>query len=179
MRDMKTRLSLFAAAVGAVTIGLGALAPGLASAQMVELGQTATTPLVAPSCVKGKPLATCKIVLTRTTAIESLSDGIINPTRVNQEGYIVSFTVGLSQLVLQPQDAGGADPPVRTPSTVGLPSLRSRSSRPVRATRSQSSVRAPVYTLTPFPRPACCRSRSRSRPTFSSFTTRSRSSAVT
>ncbi len=96
---MKTRFSLLAAAVGAVTVGLAALAPGHASAQIVALGQTTTTPLVAPSCVKGQPLATCKIVLTHTTAIESLSDGVINPTRVNQQGWIVSFTVGLSQLV--------------------------------------------------------------------------------
>ena len=99
MGYMKTRRSLLAAAAGAATIGFAALAPGLASGQIVELGQTSTTPLVAPSCVKGQPLATCKIVLTRTTAIESLSDGIINPTRVNQQGWIVSFTVGLSKLV--------------------------------------------------------------------------------
>jgi hypothetical protein len=103
MGYMKTRLSVLAAAVGAVTVGFAALAPGLASAQIVELGQTSKTPLVAPSCVAGQPLATCKIVLTRTTAIEAVSDGIINPTRVNQQGYIVSFSVGLSKLVANPK----------------------------------------------------------------------------
>jgi hypothetical protein len=103
MGYMKTRLSLLTAAVGAVAVGVAALAPGLASAQIVELGQTSTTPLVAPGCVKGQPLATCKIVLTRTTAIESVSDGIINPTRVNRQGWVVSFTVGLSKLVANPK----------------------------------------------------------------------------
>lgn len=82
------------AALGA----LAALVPAAASAQAVELGQT-TTPLAAPHCVKGDTLAECKIVLTRTTGLAATSDGVINPTRVNREGWIVSFTVGLSRLV--------------------------------------------------------------------------------
>jgi hypothetical protein len=103
MGIMKRR-PILPTAVAAACVALGALAallPAAASAQAVELGQT-TTPLLAPSCVKGDSLANCKIVLTRTTGIEASSDGVINPTRVNREGWIVSFTVGLSRLVASP-----------------------------------------------------------------------------
>ena len=102
MGNMKRRPTL-PAALCALTAALGVLAglaPAAASAQTVKLGQT-TTPLVAPRCVKGDTLANCKIVLTRTTGLEATSDGVINPTRVNREGWIVSFTVGLSRLVGQ------------------------------------------------------------------------------
>jgi hypothetical protein len=148
MGYMKTRLPFLAAAVGAVA-GLAALAPGLASAQIVELGQTTTTPLVAPSCVKGQPLATCKIVLTRMTAIESLSDGIINPTRVNQQGWVVSFTVGLSKLVANPktraaliasQDAQHGGPPALALTVLA----------PAPGNTFAVVGESAVYTLTPF-----------------------------
>ena len=100
MQQMKTRLHPHLAVLSAALVavaGLAAALPGLASAQVVELGQT-TTPLTTPACVKGQPLSQCTIVLTRTTAIEATSDGVINPTRVNQQGWIVAFTVGLSRL---------------------------------------------------------------------------------
>ncbi len=74
-----------------------ALAPGSAAAKIVELGQTAT-PIAAPSCPKGVPPNQCTIVLTRTTAIQTVSDGSAYPTRVKKDGWIVAFTVGLSQL---------------------------------------------------------------------------------
>jgi hypothetical protein len=148
MGGMKRRLSLFAAAIIAVGAGLAALLPGLASAEIVQLGQT-TTPLVAPSCVAGQPLADCTIVLTRTTAIEALSDGIINPTRVNEQGWIVSFTVGLSKLVASPktratlikaQDAQHGGPP-----ELALTVLR-----PGPDNTFTVAAESAVYTLTPF-----------------------------
>lgn len=100
MGEMKRRPTLPAAlcALTAALGGLAALQPAAASAQTVQLGQT-TSPIVAPRCVKGDTLANCKIVLTRTTGVEASSDGVINPTRVNREGWIVSFDVGLSRLV--------------------------------------------------------------------------------
>jgi hypothetical protein len=73
-----------------------ALAPGAASAKIVELGQTSA--LTAPSCPKGTPPAQCYIILTRTTSVQTISDGINNPTLVKQDGWIVAFTVGLSNL---------------------------------------------------------------------------------
>jgi hypothetical protein len=74
------------------------VAPGTASAKIVELGQT-TTPLAAPACPKGVALNQCFIILTRTTALQTTSDGVGNPTKVKQAGWIVAFSVGLSNLV--------------------------------------------------------------------------------
>lgn len=98
--DMMKRRQLLPAALPALAAAIGLLAslPQTASADTVELGAT-TTPVTAPACVKGDTLANCKIVLTRTTAVEASSDGLINPTRVNRQGWIVSFSVGLSKLV--------------------------------------------------------------------------------
>jgi hypothetical protein len=93
---MNKRLSLALAAAATVFAG-AALLPGAASAQEVELGQT-TTPIVAPTCPKGVSAADCSIILTRTTALQTESNSVINPTRVNQPGWIVAFTVGLSDL---------------------------------------------------------------------------------
>jgi hypothetical protein len=42
--------------------------------------------------------ANCFIILTRTTAVQSISDSVVNPTTVKSAGWIVAFTVGLSQL---------------------------------------------------------------------------------
>ena len=101
MHMMKTRLPLVTGACVALCAGCLTLLPSAASAAMVELGQT-TTPMIAPSCLKGASLAACKIVLTRTTAVEAMSDALVNPVRVNQEGWVVSFSVGLSRLVPKP-----------------------------------------------------------------------------
>jgi hypothetical protein len=92
MRIMK-RLPLATAAL----IAAAALAPGSAAAKSVELGQT-STPLASPVCPKGVSPSNCFIILTRTTAIQSTSDGVIAPTKVKQDGWVVSFTVGLSKL---------------------------------------------------------------------------------
>jgi hypothetical protein len=77
------------------------VAPGAASAQIVELGQT-STPLSAPECPKGVAPSQCFIILTRTTAVQSVSDGVAYPTKVKKAGWIVAFTVGLSQLSTNP-----------------------------------------------------------------------------
>src|SRR6202012_284985 len=71
----------------------------LASAQSVELGQTSSSPVAAPACPPGVDLSHCLIVLTRTTAVQTETNGLINPTRVTKDGWIVAFTVGLSKLV--------------------------------------------------------------------------------
>lgn len=76
---------------------LWALAPATAGAKIVELGQT-STPLAAPQCPKGTSPSQCFIILTRTTAIQTTSDGVNNPTVVKKNGWIVAFTVGLSRL---------------------------------------------------------------------------------
>jgi hypothetical protein len=89
------RLPLVIAAFLAAAIA--AVAPAAASAKIVELGQT-STPLSVPECPKGVSLTNCFIVLTRTTAVQTASDGVVNPTKVKQAGWIVAFSVGLSKL---------------------------------------------------------------------------------
>ena len=79
-----------------------AVAPGAASAKIVELGQT-TTPLSAPECPKGVSASQCFIVLAQTTAVQMTSDGVLNPTRVTRAGWIVAFTLGLSRLSSDPK----------------------------------------------------------------------------
>jgi hypothetical protein len=79
-------------------IAIAALAPGAASAKVVELGQTTASPIASPSCPTGVSPAQCFIILTRTTAIQTVTAGVINPTRVTSPGWIVAFTVGLSKL---------------------------------------------------------------------------------
>jgi hypothetical protein len=71
--------------------------PTAASAAVVAVGQT-KSPLTAPACPKGTSTSSCKIVLERTTAIQTKSDGVSSPTVIKQDGWIVAFTVGLSRL---------------------------------------------------------------------------------
>ncbi|MFZ0044009.1 MAG: hypothetical protein WAK93_22050 [Solirubrobacteraceae bacterium] len=87
------RFSLLTVAIAAAL----AVCSASASASIVEIGQT-KTPLAAPACPKGTSPAQCFIILTRTTAVQSVSDGVTNPTKVKKAGWIVSFTVGLSNL---------------------------------------------------------------------------------
>ena len=90
-------LVLAASLVAAVV----AVAPGAASAKIVELGQT-STPLSAPECPKGVSPSQCFIILTRTTAVQTISDGVAYPTKVKRAGWIVAFSVGLSRLSTDP-----------------------------------------------------------------------------
>jgi hypothetical protein len=84
------------APAGAVLAAALAL-PAAASASVIQVGQT-KTPITAPTCPKGTSTSSCKIVLERTTAIQTKSDGVTNPAVIKQAGWIVAFTVGLSQL---------------------------------------------------------------------------------
>jgi hypothetical protein len=74
-----------------------ALLPAGASAAIVELGAT-KTPLVAPVCPSSIAPAQCTIILTRSTALETIRDGLAYPSTVKKAGSIVAFTVGLSSL---------------------------------------------------------------------------------
>jgi hypothetical protein len=89
-------------AIAALLTALVLVSPAAASAQIVELGKT-STPIVAPSCPTGVSPAQCFIILTRTTAVQTVSDGVLNPTKVKNAGWIVSFTVGLSKLSTNPK----------------------------------------------------------------------------
>jgi hypothetical protein len=71
--------------------------PTAVSAAVIQVGQT-KSPITAPACPKGTSTSSCKIVLERTTAIQTKSDGVARPAIVKQDGWIVAFTVGLSRL---------------------------------------------------------------------------------
>jgi hypothetical protein len=96
---MLKRFMLPPALIGAASVlaGLALLLPTAASAAVIQIGQT-KTPLIAPSCPKGTSASNCNIVLERTTALQSKSDGVVNPTVIKHDGWIVAFTVGLSRL---------------------------------------------------------------------------------
>jgi hypothetical protein len=83
--------------ITAITTTLLALTPAAADAKIVTLGQTAT-PLAPPKCPPKTPPTSCFILLTRTTAIQTTSDGVVNPMVVKQNGWLISFTVGLSKM---------------------------------------------------------------------------------
>jgi hypothetical protein len=83
--------------IGGFAAIAAAVGPSAASARLVQLGQT-STPITAPTCPKGVKPSQCFIILTRTTAVQSTSDGVAYPTTVKSDGWIVSFTVGLSKL---------------------------------------------------------------------------------
>jgi hypothetical protein len=87
----------FLATAAAVAV-LAGLVPASASAKVIELGVTAASPLVAPTCPPGVAPANCKIVLTQVTAIETIRDGLAYPTKVTRAGRLVAFTLGLSRL---------------------------------------------------------------------------------
>ncbi len=85
----------------AIAAGLSAsclIVPGVASAEIVELGQTSSSPVAAPSCPPGVSLNNCVIVLPHTTAVQTETNGVLNPTKVTKDGWIIAFTVGLSKL---------------------------------------------------------------------------------
>ncbi|HTW13202.1 MAG TPA: hypothetical protein VME01_10690 [Solirubrobacteraceae bacterium] len=93
----------FALALAGALLMVGVL-PGLASAQEIQVGAT-TTALSAPTCPQ-EPTVTetetdCAIVLTKTTAYETVSDGTANPDEITTPGVIDSFTLGISGLVIQ------------------------------------------------------------------------------
>lgn len=88
----------FLSAVVAIAALTPALTAAPASATVLELGASATNPLVAPSCPPGVTSANCRIILTQVTALETLTAGGAYPTTIKKAGYLVAFTVGLSRL---------------------------------------------------------------------------------
>jgi hypothetical protein len=110
----------FSLAISATALA-AALAPTSASAAIVELGATAS-PVVAPSCPTGVDKAHCTIILTESTALETLSDGVAYPTTVKKAGRVVAFTVGLAKLTKA--DISGLDSSYGGTSQVGVTVLR-------------------------------------------------------
>ncbi len=88
----------FSLAIAAGLGALGVLVPGSASAQIVELGATSSAPVTTPACPAGVAANDCRIILAHTTAVQTATNGVLNPTKVTKDGWIVAFTVGLSNL---------------------------------------------------------------------------------
>lgn len=145
---MTTRFTPLLATIASALAGLAVLLPAAASAQTVQLGQT-TTPLIAPACPKQSSLADCHIVLTRTTALQMMSDSVINPMRVNQQGWIVSFTVGLSRLVAKPKERAGIIKGLDS-RYGGAPELAVSVLEPEPGNTYKLVAQSGIYNLTPF-----------------------------
>jgi hypothetical protein len=71
--------------------------PGSQLGGTVQLGGT-SVPVRTPVCPSGVKPQNCIFVMTRVTALETLTNGNGNPTAVKQSGQLVGFTVGLAQL---------------------------------------------------------------------------------
>src|ERR1700722_5349486 len=74
---------------GAVLVAALAFATAPAFAALIELG-TSTTPLAKPVC---PATGGCPIILTETTAVQTVSDGTAYPSMALHNGRIVAFTV--------------------------------------------------------------------------------------
>lgn len=87
-------LGVVAATTWAVT---RAPKPGSLLGGTAQLGGT-SVPVRTPVCPAGTKPQNCIFVMTRVTALESLTNGNGSPTAVKQSGQLVGFTVGLAQL---------------------------------------------------------------------------------
>jgi hypothetical protein len=92
MVSMKRSFLLMAA-----TAVAGLALAATAFAAVIDVGAT-STPLISYTCPASITPANCTIVLTRVTALPTISDGVSYPTKVRRAGRIVAFTVGLSKL---------------------------------------------------------------------------------
>jgi hypothetical protein len=79
-------------------------APGSQLGATVQLGGT-SVPVRAPVCPSGVQPQNCIFVMTRVTALESLTNGSSYPTGVKQAGQLVGVTIGLAQLSSNPTTA--------------------------------------------------------------------------
>ena len=145
---MKRRLSVALATCGALCAGALALFGGSASAASVQLGDTAT-PVAAPHCLKGDSPTACRIILTHTTAVPAMSDGIVNPTRVNQEGWVVGFSVGLSRLSSNDKTATGFIGGLNT-TYGGDPELQLTVLKPGPKNTFTVAAESPVFPVLPY-----------------------------
>lgn len=97
------RMKRLPLALGVALVAVGVM-PGLACAQEIQVGNT-TTPLSAPTCPQEATVleteTDCAIVLTKTTAYETLSDGVADPTVITTPGVIDAFSLGISGLAIQ------------------------------------------------------------------------------
>lgn len=70
----------------------------------LQLGAPKTA-IKPPACPPGVQPQNCLIVMTRSTALQTTTDGVTSPMKVNKAGEIVSFTIGLAQLSTNPKTA--------------------------------------------------------------------------
>src|SRR5205085_107214 len=95
---------------------IGAVGVGLLAAAATTWALTSSTPPIGsqiggttvvgaprtaiktPACPSGVQPKNCLIVMTRTTAIQTVTDGTKSPMKINRAGEIVGFTIGLAQL---------------------------------------------------------------------------------
>lgn len=104
MATIAAGLLLAAAATGWAAATSGNPPLGSQLGKIVVLGGTSTT-VKAPVCPTGVAPQNCTIVMTRATALETLTNRGGFPTSVKQAGQIVGFQVGLAQLSTNPTTA--------------------------------------------------------------------------
>lgn len=104
----------FLLATGATFAALLTFAAAPSFAAIVELGAT-TTPLAKPVC---PATGGCPIILTETTAAQTVSAGVTFPTMAAKNGRIVAFTVSPASVLLV--DINGTPKTATKPALPGL-----------------------------------------------------------
>ena len=98
---MKRSRLLVAAAVALASTLDRVRRPPLQRRQVDRARRDADSPWWRPCARRACRSTQCTIVLTRSTALETIRDGVAYPTTVTQAGRIVAFTVGLVEAVDQ------------------------------------------------------------------------------
>jgi hypothetical protein len=139
----------------AAALATAAAVPALVGAQEIQVGST-TTALSAPTCPQEATVAAteadCAIVLTKTTAYETLSDGTANPDLITTPGLIDSFSLGISGLVIQGASLSKELSTLDT-NWGGPPSVQLTVLRPVASNggaRWAVAAQSPVMALQPY-----------------------------
>jgi hypothetical protein len=105
MRRFLPAIAAAALVLGLVAATTWAVPPlGSQLGKVVQLGGTQVS-VRSPVCPTGVKPQNCLIVMTRATALQTLTNGNGFPTAVKQSGVLVGFTLGLAQLSSDPKTA--------------------------------------------------------------------------
>lgn len=122
-----------------------------ASAAIVELGAT-KSPVVAPTCPSSLPASQCTIILNRSTALETVRDGVNYPSTAKAAGQIVAFTVGLSSLAANTSTRRGYihNLDTRFGGTTQIAITVLRKTGPAKQRRWAVVAQSPIFHVQPF-----------------------------
>jgi hypothetical protein len=140
-----TLLAIAAATTWALT---KAPKPGSQLGATVQLGGT-SVPVHSPVCPAGVQPQNCIFVMTRVTALETLTNGSSYPTGVKQAGQVVGVTIGLAQLSSNPTTAASFAKTLNS-KYGGPPEAQVSVLRPGKNGRWTVAAQGPIERLQPY-----------------------------